>query len=245
MWFSKEKIKERDGVNSYLFEVFKLNPEFSDIYCAITEDKTPESFSMDDFFSRQYPASPVMISLSKTLAPYIELQETVALCKLRHNEAVTTTMQADDIDNLSREERVAVDRAKQNLPQLIANLQAYEQAYKEEKTKLADELKDALKQANALEREQYEKRKAQVHQILDDLDIPRKQYVDKKIDNPLRFRSYGEAYDYLERQTSIDRTKIPIKNWQQAYNNYAIFQQLIVYLAVMDCILPLGIDYGN
>ena len=245
MWFSKDESIEREGVNSYLFEVFKLNPEFSDIYCKITEDKTPETFSMDDFFSRQYPASPVMMSLSQTLAPYLELQEALAVGKIRHQEAIQATSLADQLDNLSPEERTLVNKAKQDLPQIIANLQSYEHAYKEEKSKLAQQLTEVLEQAHALEMAQYTHRVEQVHTILDNLKIDRSQFTDKKIDNPLRFRSYGEAYDYLERQTSIDRTKIPIKNWQSAASDYTIFQQLVVYLAVMDCLLPLGIDYGK
>jgi hypothetical protein len=245
MWFNKEVVAEREGVNSYLFEVFKLNPEFSDIYCKITEDKTPEAFSMDDFFSRQYPASPVMMSLSKALAPYLELQEALALGKLRYTEAVQLTNHADQLENLSPEERTLIKRAQDDLPQIIANLQTYEKAYTEEKTKLAAQLTAILTEANTLEKQQYENRREQVYLTLDNLKIPRNQFTDKRIDNPLRFRSYGEAYDYLERQTSIDRTKIPIKNWQSAAHDYVVFQQLIVYLAVMDCLLPLGINYDN
>jgi len=49
----------------------------------------------------------------------------------------------------------------------------------------------------------------------------------------------------MERQTTIDRTKIPIKNWQEAATNYEIFEQLVIYLGLVDCLLPLGIDYGK
>lgn len=245
MWFGKEEINEREGINSYLFEIFKLNPEFSEIYCSITEDKTPEAFSMDDFFSRQYPASPVMMSLSKALAPYLELQEALALGKFKYTEAIQITQQADQIENLSTEERTLVDRAKTDLPQIINDLQVYEKAYREEKNQLTKKLKSILQEISVLEKQQYQHRLEQVYLTLDNLGIPRKQFTDKRIDNPLRFRSYGETYDYLERQTSIDRTKIPIKNWQAAAHDYTIFQQLIVYLAVMDCLLPIGIDYGT
>lgn len=245
MWFNKEKTPEREGVNSYLFEVFKLNPEFSDIYCKITEDKTPDAFSMDDFFSRQYPASPVMTGLSKALAPYLQLQEALALSKLKYTEAIQATSQADQLDNLNPEERSLINKAQNDLPQIIANLQAYEKAYQEEKAKLGKQLTEILTEANTREKQQYAHRLEQVHKTLDNLDIPREQFTDKPIDNPLRFRSYGEAYDYLERQTSIDRTKIPVKNWQSAAHDYPTFQQLIVYLAVIDCLLPLGIDYGK
>ncbi|MBT4803625.1 MAG: hypothetical protein HON78_01325 [Legionellales bacterium] len=242
---AKDLEANTDNINSYLYEVFKLNPHYSEIYCSITSDKNPETLSMTDFMKRQYPKSPVMENLGKVLAPYIEAQELFAISKLKYTDALQKTAEADIIENLSPDERRDVNKAKDDLPKIIGDLKAHEETFKSYKKEIGEQLKEVVQKAASLEQQQHQQRREHVYKILDGLGKPRTLFKDKKIDNPLNFRSYDEAYDYMERQTSIDRTKIPVKNWQNAATDYVVFQKLIIYLALIDCLLPLGIDYGK
>ncbi|MBT4884824.1 MAG: hypothetical protein HON55_01560 [Legionellales bacterium] len=242
---AKDQDANADNINSYLYEVFKLNPHYSEIYCSITSDKNPETLSMHDFMARQYPKSPVMENLGKVLSPYIEAQELFAVSKLKYTDALQKTAEADVLENLTRDQRTQINNAKDDLPKIITALKNHEETFKGYKKEISDQLKEVVQKVASLEQQQHQQRREHIYKILDSLDIARTQFKDKKIDNPLNFRSYDEAHDYMERQTSIDRTKIPIKNWQNAATDYVVFQKLIVYLALIDCLLPRGIDYGK
>ena len=234
----------KSDVNSYLFEVFKLNPQYSEIYCKITNEESSE-ICMNDFMSRHYPKSPLLDNLENTLSPYFHAQELLAQTRIKYHEATKLTSEVEDIENLTTDEANALKRAKDDLPQLGIDLKKAEEIYKKEFEEMHEGLKSIIHEVNKLENSRYEKRREFVYEMLDKLEIPRSQFKDKTIDNPLKFKSYAEAYDYMERQTSIDRTKIPVKKWQDAANDYKIFEQLVVYLGLVDCLLPLGINYGK
>jgi hypothetical protein len=234
----------QEHINSYLFEIFKLNPEYSDIYCKIT-DEGRHDIKMNDFINRHYPKSPLVDNLEKSLSPYINAQEIFAVAKMRYKDALEKTNLADDIENLSTEEKTHIRNAKEDLPNIAVELKKAETQFQQEYDVVRKKLNEIIMKLSSLEKGRYEKRREFVYEMLDNLNIDRSQFKDKKIDNPLRFNSYDEAYDYMERQTTIDRTKIPIKNWQEAATNYEIFEQLVIYLGLVDCLLPLGIDYGK
>ena len=237
----KDEVHE---VNSYLFEVFKLNPEYSDIYCQVTEDKDPKDINMNDFICRHYPKAPIMKNLESSLSPYIKAQQFLAISKLRYTEALKRTSQSEEHDNLNPEEQSNLKRAKEEIPRLISELKSAEQSFNQQYELMREKLAEIIKEVGGIENSLYEKRREFVYKMLDNLGIPRSQYKDKRIDNPLKFKSFYEAYDYMERQTQINKTKIPIKKWQDAEHDYAIFEQLIIYLGLVDCLLPLGIDYA-
>lgn len=231
-------------INSYLYEVFRLNPEYSDIYGRII-DEDSNSIKMSDFMERHYPKSPLVTSLESALAPYINAKEIFASATMRYKEALEKTDIVDSLENLSREQQTQLKRAKEEVPELVKRIKEAEETFKQEQETLHQNLEKIVDEINKIESGKYETRREFVYKMLDNLEIPRTQFKDKKIDNPLRFQSYDEAYDYMERQTEINRTKIPIKNWQNAATDYKIFEQLIIYLGLVDCLLPLGIDYGK
>ncbi len=231
-------------INSYLYEVFRLNPEYSDIYCRII-DEDSNTIKMSDFIERHYPKSPLVNSLESALAPYINAKEIFAAANIRYKDALEKTEIANSLENLSTEQQTQVRRAKEEVPELVKQIKDAENNFKQEQEILQQSLEKIVDELNKIENSKYETRREFVYKMLDNLEIPRTQFKDKNIDNPLRFQSYDEAYDYMERQTEINRTKIPIKNWQNAATDYKIFEQLIIYLGLVDCLLPLGIDYGK
>ena len=243
--FAKKDIATEVSANSYLYEIFRLNPEFSDVYTSVTHGESDAEITMQDFLARHKPASPFMAQLENTLAPYLATQEALAVSKIKYTQAIEEAAKADAIDQLTSDERHAIDAAKAALPNIVNSLQELEKQFQSERDTMFEQIGNLVNDLQTIEHEFYENKRERVYEMLDKLSISRDQFQDKTIDNPLRFTSYQEAYDYMERQTAIDRTRIPIKNWQQAEHNYDVFQQLIIYLALIDCLLPLGIDYGS
>ena len=121
--FAKKDIATEVSANSYLYEIFRLNPEFSDVYTSVTHGDTDTKIAMEDFLARHKPASPFIIKLESTLAPYLLAQEALATSKIKYTQAVEEAAKADAVDQLTSDERHAIDAAKAALPNIINRLQ--------------------------------------------------------------------------------------------------------------------------
>lgn len=231
--------------NSYLYEIFRLNPYFYNLYCEINDCHVNEAVDMNSFINSHEPKSPYMQYVEKMLQPCIGMQESLIIAERNYKENLQQITIADKIEQPSRDEIYNLKTAKDKLPEIAVNLKNIRSDYQQKKDKLIEQLPNIIKQIKEIKAQHNKSRMHTLYEMLDKLKIPHDKYNAKKINNPMNFISYNEAYEYMERQTSIDRTKIPIKNWQNAATDYKIFEKLVIYLTVMDIALISGINYGN
>lgn len=238
--FGKKEVLEKN-VGSYLFEIFKLEPAFSDHF-NISNDS---NVSMVDFVNAHYPKSIYLDNLEKVLFPYLKAKKSLTKNVLQYKELIEELDKTTGIENLRTDEKAELKSNQEALPNIIIKIKEDGKLLAEMEGKINAHLSAAKKSCEEHSKEFKQKQIAAIYNILDNLKIPREQFKDKKIDNPLNFTSYHEAMDYIDRQTTVKKENIPIKNLAEAEHNDEIFQQLLVYLALIDCLLPLGIDYGK
>lgn len=240
MIFGKKEVIEKK-VGSYLFEIFKLEPAFSEHFNL----SGGSSVSMEDFINAHYPKSPHLENLEKMLFPYLNAKKALTKNILKYQELIEELDKAKSIENLKADEESELKTVQANLPNIITKINEDKKQLAEIESKIAEKLAGAKKAYDDHTPAFKEKQIAAIYNILDKLKVPREQFKEKDIDNPLNFTSYHEAMDYIDRQTTIKKENIPIKNLEQAEHDDNIFQQLLVYLALVDCLLPLGIVYGR
>jgi hypothetical protein len=240
MIFGKQEVAAEE-VGSYLFEIFKLDPTFSKHF-NISSDNT---ISMVGFIHSHYPKSIYLENLEQILFPYLSAKKALTKSKLQYQELIAELDQTKDIDNLKPEEKANLKATQTKLPNIAAKIKEDGQRLLEMEGEIDKKLITAKESCLSNIKEFKSKQIATIHSILDSLKIPREQFKNKEIDNPLNFISYSEAIDYINRQTTVNKDQIPIKNLEKAEHNYEIFQQLLLYLALIDCLLPLGIVYGK
>ena len=240
MIFNKQEVREKN-VGSYLFEIFKLEPSFSDHFNISNDGNT----SMVDFVNAHYPKSIYLANLEKILFPYLNAKKALTKSTLQYKELIEELEKTKSIENLRPDEEAELKSTQDSLPTIITKIKEDGKQLSAMEDKINAHLAAAKKSCEEHAQEFKQKQIASIYNILDNLKIPREQFKDKRIDNPLNFTSYHEAMDYIDRQTTVKKENIPIKNLAEAEHNDEIFQQLLVYLALIDCLLPLGIVYGK
>ena len=65
------------------------------------------------------------------MSPYINAQEIFAVAKMRYKDALEKTNLADDIENLSTEEKTHIRNAKEDLPNIAVELKKAETQFQQ------------------------------------------------------------------------------------------------------------------
>ena len=240
MIFSKQEVVEKK-VGSYLFEIFKLEPTFSDHF----NMNSDSDVSMVDFINAHHPKSIYLENLEQILFPYLSAKKSLTKNVLQYKELIAELDETESIENLKPDEKANLQATKNRLPSIINTVNKDKQALAEMEIEINNKLSLLKKTCNSHSAEFKSKQIATIHKVLDSLKIPREQFQDKEIDNPLNFVSYKEVVDYIDRQTTLKKEHIPLKNLEKAEYDNETFQQLLVYLALVDCLLPLGIVYDR
>ena len=117
MIFNKQEVLEKN-VGSYLFEIFKLEPAFSDHF----NISNAGNISMVDFVNAHYPKSIYLENLENILFPYLNAKKSLAKNTLQYKELIEELEKTKSIENLRPDEEAELKSTEDSLPNIITKI---------------------------------------------------------------------------------------------------------------------------
>ena len=135
MIFGKQEVVEKK-VGSYLFEIFKLEPTFSDHF----NMNSDSDVSMVDFINAHHPKSIYLENLEQILFPYLSAKKSLTKNVLQYKELIAELDETESIENLKPDEKANLQATKNRLPSIINTVNKDKQALAEMEIEINNKL---------------------------------------------------------------------------------------------------------